>query len=410
MGEFLVLKSADEARALMTDFPPVGTERVALVAADGRVLAEDLSAPEDLPPWPRGVMDGYAVRAKDTFGASEAVPAFLKVRGAVPMGDVWRGTVGPGEAVAISTGGALPDGADAVVMIEYTQEGRGGELEVQKGVAPGDHVMRVGDDVRRGEPLLRAGRRLRPQDVAILAAFGVLEVPVRRRPRVAIVSTGNEIVPPEATPRPGQVRDMNQLALGAQARRCGCEPIFGGIVPDDAAALEAAVRRLVADADAVILSGGSSIGVRDLTASVLKAAGARVVFHGISVRPGKPTILARVGDTPVLGMPGVPVSAMVIFDVFVRPLLWRLAGEERRDPWPFRRRARLARRAPSIAGREDYLRVRLVAREDGALWAEPVLGGSAAVATLVGADGLVVVPSHAEGLAEGEEVEVLLHE
>lgn len=409
MAEFLELQSADGARALLRGFPPLPAERVALAQADGRVLAAEVVAPEDLPPRPRGVMDGYAVRAKDSFGASDAVPAFLRVVGAVPMGEVFPGAVAPGEAVAISTGGVLPDGADAVVMVEYTQEGEGGELEVHKGVAPGDNVLRAGDDVRRGERLLPAGRRLRPQDVAALAAFGIVEVAVHRRPRVGILSTGNEIVPPEAAPRPGQVRDMNQLALAAQVRRAGAEAVCAGIVRDDAAELAAAVRRLCAECDAVMLSGGSSVGTRDLTAGVFAAAGATIVFHGISVRPGKPTILARAGDKPILGMPGVPVSAMVIFDAFVRPLVWRLGGELERELWPARRRARVARRIPSQAGREDYVRARLVLR-DGAAFAEPILGGSAAVAPLVRADGLIVVPAAAEGLAEGEEVEVLLYE
>lgn len=404
---FLILESAEQARALLASFPPVAVERVPLAQADGRVLAAPFVTPEPLPPWPRGVMDGYAVRARDTFGASDAVPAFFQVIGAVPMGDVFTGQVGAGQAVAISTGGALPAGADAVVMIEYTQEGQGGELELHRGVAAGDNVLQVGDDVRAGEPLLAAGRRLRPQDIAALAAFGVVEVDVHRRPRVGILSTGNEIVPPSVVPRPGQVRDMNQLAMAAQARRAGADVICAGIARDDTAELHARTTELLATCDAVLLSGGSSVGVRDLTAGVLEAAGATIVFHGISVRPGKPTILARAGDKPILGMPGVPVSAMIIFDMFVRPLLWALGGELRRDPWPARRTARLSRRVPSLAGREDYLRVRL---SDDGVRADPILGGSSAVSTVVRADGLVVVPSGVEGLAEGDLVEVLLYD
>jgi molybdopterin molybdotransferase len=404
MPEFLILKTADEARRILAGFPAVGRERCALAEADGRVAAEDLTADEDVPPWPRATMDGYAVRARDTFGASDAVPAFLTVVGSVPMGDVLARALGPGEAAAIATGGVVPEGGDAVVMIEYTQAA-GEEIEVRRGAAAGENVMRPGDDVRRGEVIVPAGRRLRPQDVGVLAALGRTQVTVHRRPRVGIFSTGNEVVPPDQAPRPGQVRDVNASALAAQARRAGCEVELGGIVVDDEEAVAARAAELLERCDALLLSGGSSVGARDVTDRALGRIGAELVFHGISVRPGKPTILARAGDKPVLGMPGVPVSAMVIFDVFVAPLLWRLGGELRRSPWPARVRARLRRRSPSVAGREDYLRVRLA---DG--WAEPVLGGSAALGTLVRADGLVVVPAESEGVAEGDEVEVLLFE
>jgi molybdopterin molybdotransferase len=407
MSEFLILKSADEARALLAAVAPVGTEPIALDGADGRVLAVDVRAPEDLPPWPRATMDGYAVRARDSFGASEAVPAFLTLKGTVPMGGVLGVPVAPGETAAIATGGVLPEGTDAVVMVEYAQLA-GDDVELRRGAAAGENVMKPGDDLRRGELVLPAGRRLRPQDVGALAALGLTTVEVHRRPRVAIMATGNEVVPPDATPQPGQVRDVNSLALAAAARRAGAEVELAGIVRDDAAALTARVTELVARNDAVMLSGGSSIGARDLTGVALEAAGAETVFHGISVRPGKPTLFTRIDGKPVLGMPGVPVSALVIFEVFVRPMLWRLAGEPPgRDPWPVRRAARLRRRAPSVAGREDYLRVRLL-EGDGGPWAEPVLGGSAALGTLVRADGLVIVPAASEGVAEGDEVEVLL--
>ena len=405
MAEFLILKTAEEARAILDGFSPLGLEEVTLENADGRVLAAPIRAPEDLPAWPRAVMDGYAVRARDTFGASDAVPAFLRALGSVAMGESWTGPPpAAGQALAVPTGAVVPEPCDAVVMIEYTQTGAGEEVEIHRPVAPGENLSRPGDDVRRGDLLLDAGRRLRPADVGALAALGVLAIAANRRPRVAVLSTGNEVVPPEITPRPGQVRDVNAWILAAQARRAGCDVVRGGIVGDDAAALLTRSAELLAEADVLLLSGGSSVGVRDLTAGVLEALGAEILFHGISVRPGKPTILARLGPKPILGMPGVPASATVIFDAFVRPMLWRLGGEVGRDPWPARRRARLARRVPSVAGREDYVRVRLAA--DGR--AEPVLGGSSALSTLVRADGLLIVPAEAEGIAEGEDIEVCL--
>lgn len=408
MSDFLILKSASEARTILSGFLPVEVERVSLEQADGRVLGEDIQAPEDLPPWPRATMDGYAVRAKDSFGASESVPAFFTVRGAVPMGGVYPGKVGTGDAVAIATGGVLPDGADAVVMVEYTQGGQGAELEVRKSVAPGTNVIARGDDLGRGQALLPSGRRLRASDVGVLAAFGLVSVPVHRRPRVGILSTGNEVVSPTSTPAPGQVRDVNQYTMAAMARRVGAEVTLGGIVHDDPVELRQAIKALVLACDAVLVSGGSSIGTRDLTALVLAELGAEIVFHGISVRPGKPTILARHGKKPIVGMPGVPVSALVIFDVFVAPMLRRLGGEVAPETWPCRRPAFLSRKMPSVPGREDYLRVRVFVK-DGVTWAEPLLGGSAALATVLRADGLVVVPPESEGIGEGEAVDVWLY-
>jgi molybdopterin molybdotransferase len=408
MSDFLILKSASEARTILSGFLPVELERVPLETACGRVLAEDLRVPEDLPAWPRATMDGYAVRAADTFGASETVPAFFTVRGAVPMGGVFPGTLGVGDAVAIATGGVLPGGADAVVMVEYTQGGQGAELEVRRSVAPGANFIARGDDLGQGELLLSSGRRIRPCDIGGLAAFGLVSIPVYRRPRVGILSTGNEVVPPAEAPAPGQIRDVNQYTMAAMAQRLGADVVLGGIVRDDPDELRPAIKSLVNACDAVLVSGGSSIGTRDLTALVLAEVGAEIVFHGISVRPGKPTILARQGRKPILGMPGVPVSALVIFDVFVAPLLRRLAGEVVSDPWPLRRQARMSRKIPSIPGREDYVRVRLCDK-DGATWAEPLLGGSAALATVLRADGLVVVPPESEGIDEGASVEVWLY-
>ncbi|MBI4510108.1 MAG: molybdopterin molybdotransferase MoeA [Deltaproteobacteria bacterium] len=406
MGEFLNLKSVAQAREILREFEPVDVETVNLQEADGRVCATDIRAREDMPSSARAAMDGYAVRAKDTFGASDAVPSFLRVRGSVPMGDVFPDSVGAGEAVGISTGGVVPLGADAVVMVEYTSEGEGDELEIHKGVAPGENVIRPAEDIRKEDVVIPAGRRLRPQDVGALAAFGIPQLTVYRRPRVAILSTGNEIVAPTETPRPGQVRDVNQYALAAQAKKDGACVLLGGVARDDAAEIAARCAGLLEQSDMLILSGGSSVGVRDLTASVLEGLGAEILFHGISVRPGKPTILSRVGKKPVLGMPGVPVSALVIYDMFVRPLTWRMGGERDREEWPARVKARMTRRVPSVAGREDYLRVRLISR-NGETWAEPIMGGSAIISTMLKANGYVVIPSHAEGVAEGEDVEVL---
>ena len=384
---------------------------MALADAVGRVLAEPFAAPADLPGERRSVMDGFAVRGADVRRASDLFPVVLSVAGTVPMGDVFPRGVGPGEAVALATGGWLPEGADTGVMGAHVVSLDGGaRVEISRAVVPGANVVERGEDLARGAAVLPAGRRLRPQDLAMLATFGVTAVDVHRRPRVAVLSTGNELCDPGATPRPGQVRDANQTALAAQVRAAGCDVTQAGIIPDDTMALKRAIARALADYDAVILSGGSSVGTRDLSGEVfatLPAPG--VLFHGIHIRPGKPTLFARAGGKPVVGMPGFPTSSLIVFDVFIRPMLWRLGGEQARDPWPARRQARLARAQASVVGREDYLRVRLVNR-DGDLWAEPLAGGSAALSNVVRADGLVRVDAARAELPAGELVEVLMYQ
>jgi len=406
----LTLIPADDARRIVAETPPVGRERVTIGAALGRVLAEPFKAPADLPGERRAVMDGYAVRGADVRGASAGWPVVLAVAGTVPMGEVFPRGVGTGEAVAIATGGWLPAGADAVVMVEHTVSLDGGaRVEISRAVTPGANVVERGEDLARGAAVLPAGRRLRPQDLAMLATFGVTSFDVHRRPRVAVLSTGNELCAPTETPRPGQVRDANQTALGAQVTAAGCDVTYGGIIPDDAYTLRRAITRMLDEHDAIILSGGSSIGTKDVSADALadlEAPG--ILFHGIDIRPGKPTLFARAGSKPVVGMPGFPTSSLIVFDAFIRPMLWRLGGEAARDPWPARRSARIGREHRSVVGREDYLRVRLVERE-GALWADPLPGGSATLSNVVYADGLVRVDAAVPGLAAGDPVDVLLY-
>ena len=405
----LTLLAADEARRILAETPPVGHERVPLAASSGRVLAAPFDAPADLPGERRSVMDGFAVRASDVRGAAAASPVTLAVIGNVPMGEVFAGAIGAGQAVAIATGGVVPDGGDAVVMVEHTAAAGGAGVQVSREVAVGANVVQPGEDVTRGGRLLPAGRRLRPQDVAVLATFGVTNVDVFRRPRVAVMSTGNELCPPGETPRPGQVRDSNGVTMAAQAAAAGCDVTLAGIVRDEAAALRREVARLLADHDAVILSGGSSIGTKDLSADALAdLEPPGILFHGIDIRPGKPTLVARAGAKPVIGMPGFPTSSLVVFDAFIRPMLWRLGGETARETWPARRAARITREHRSVVGREDYLRVRLVDR-DGATWAEPLPGGSATLSNVVLADGLVLVAAATPALAAGDAVEVLLY-
>jgi molybdopterin molybdotransferase len=433
MASPLTLIPAATARRIMLETPPVGTEVVSLREAGGRVLAAPFAAREDLPTHARSVMDGYAVRASDVTGAQARTPAILRVVGTVPMGGVFAGRIASGETVGISTGGFLPLGADAVVMIEHTRVPDGGGdadgagagasagaspslVEIDRSISAGTNVIQRGEDVVAGASLLSAGRRLRPQDIAALATFGLAQVAVYRRPRIAVLSTGNELCAVTDTPAPGQVRDVNQWVLGTEVEATGACATYGGITRDDPSALAEAIARLLPTHDGLILSGGSSVGVKDVSGVVMgQLDPPGVLFHGIDIRPGKPTIFARVGDKPVIGMPGFPTSSMVVFDAFVRPMLWRLGGEIGRDPWPTQRRARILRAISSTIGREDYVRVRFVTRADQAsseaatdTWVEPLAGGSSAISNLIFADGLVRIEAACDEVAEGDWVDVAL--
>ncbi|HWR98671.1 MAG TPA: gephyrin-like molybdotransferase Glp [Candidatus Methanoperedens sp.] len=383
---------------------PRAPERVPLLDALGRALARDAVAAIDVPHFTRAAMDGYAVAAADTFGASESQPAYLTLRGAVAMGTAPGERVNAGEALRIATGGMLPHGADAVVMWERTRESDD-LLEVYRPVAPGEHVVTVGEDVREGERVLAAGRVLRPADVGLLAGLGQIELDVVRRPRVAVVSTGDELVGPEQTPGPGQIRNVNQFSLGAWVRRCGGEPLLLGRVPDDAERILERVRHGLAAADLVLISGGSSAGARDLTRAVVETLGEPgLLYHGIAVRPGKPTVVGAHRGVPVFGLPGHPISAMVIFLVLVRPLLERMLGVPAGESG-INVLARLADNLPSQAGREDYYQVTLRAAAGG-MEAVPVFRKSGLVTAMVRGRGMVRVPAEREGLEAGELVEV----
>lgn len=386
---------------------PRATERVRTEDALGRVLAEDLRSPGSLPTFRRSTMDGFAVRAADTFGASEGLPAYLTVVDEVLMGRPAERDPRLGEAVRIATGGMLPDGADAVVMVEHTQDVDDSTIEVLRPVAPGEHVIQVGEDVNTGDHLLAAGHVLRPQDVGGLLALGIVEVTVATRLRVGIISGGDEIVAPDAEPGPGQIRDVNSYTIAALVERAGHTPVRMGIVPDVYESLEQAARDGLKQVDVLILSAGSSVSTRDMTAQVIASLGTPgVLVHGVSLKPGKPTILAMIGETPVFGLPGNPVSCMVTFDLFVAPTLHRLAGRPTGDHRQSLA-ARLTRNVASAPGREDYFQVRVERREDG-LWAEPIFGKSNLIYTLVKADGMVRIDLDTSGLTEGQWVQVIL--
>ena len=407
MKEFFKVTDLKKVLEYTSDFPRVKTEDVPLPEATGRVLAADIFSEVDLPDFMRSTMDGYAISASSTFGASEANPAYLTIRGSVSMGESPAFPVGPGEAAKISTGGMLPDGTDSVVMIEHTETIDKTTIEVYRSVAPGQNVMEKGEDISMGAVLVSDGKRLRAQETGLLAAFGQETVRVYKKPVIGIISTGDEIVPIDETPAPGQIRDINIYTLSDLVKNAGAEPATFGIVRDDFDDLFEKCTLALEKADMVLISGGSSVGTRDFTIQVLAALpDAQILVHGISISPGKPTILAKSHHYAIWGLPGQVVSAMVVFEVVVKPFIEQISGLSIKEKKDFKLPALLSRNISSSQGRADYIRVRLN-EIDGALWAEPILGKSGLINTMVKADGLIEIGVNTEGLDKGTEVEVI---
>ena len=421
LGRSGVVSREDALRVLDGQLvvPELPSEDCSLSSALGRILAHDVVAPFDQPAFDRSTMDGFAVRSGDTFGAAESRPALLSVAGDIPMGVMPSSGIGKGACMKIATGGALPEGADAVVMFEQTQRVDDRSIEVVKAVAPGENVSATGEDMRRGEAVFRAGHVIRPQDMAALAGMGMTRVPVIAKPRVAIISTGNEIVPADTVPGPGQIRDSNSYNLEGLIALAGGVAVRKGILPDDYHRLRAALTDAMKDCRIILFTGGSSVGTADFTARVINDLGPPgVLVHGVSIKPGKPLIIGLVRDAgdrasiPVFGLPGHQAAVSICFEVFVKPVLARFTGEVPNPVlagFPVQRTvmAKLSRSIASSPGREDHVRVTLEKREDG-LWARPVFGASGLISTLVKAVGTVVVPVNTIGIEAGDEVEVRL--
>jgi len=407
MKEFFDVKTIEQALEYTAHFVRMGTEHIPLTESAGRILAEDIRSDTDLPEFARSIMDGYAVNGASTFGAGEGNPAYLEIVGTVAMGQLPDFSVGPGQAVRISTGGLLPQGADSVVMIEHTAAIDDNTIEVYRSVAPGQNMVAAGEDLKKGEQLLADGCKIRPPESGLLAALGKTRVKVYKVPRIGIISTGDEIVAVDARPGPGQIRDINTYTLAGLVGQTGAAAIPLGIVKDDYESLRAKCAEALEQYDMVIVSGGSSVGARDYTIDIIAALqDAQILFHGISISPGKPTILARVGQKAFWGLPGHVVSAMIVFSQIVTPFIEYISGFAGRNSGRFQLTARLSRNVASAQGRVDFVRVRLERRGD-TLWAEPVLGKSGLISTMVKADGLIAIGIGTEGLEKGAAVQVI---
>ena len=401
----LHVKTPEEVLALIkTEFEAVaGTETVSLAAAMGRVLAEDIAATEYVPDFDRSTVDGYAVRARDTFGCTDAIPAILTRQGEVFMGQGAEMKLEADCCVAVPTGGAVPAGADSVVMVEFTEDYGDGTIGMLKSVAPGQNMIFRGDDVYPGKPILQKGRVLSSQDIGALAAIGRVQVPVVKQLRVGVISTGDELVPPEATPGPGQVRDVNSPMLEAMLGAFGVQVVNYGIVIDDEPLLREKVEQAVSECDAVLLSGGSSVGVKDAACRIIESMGS-LLLHGIAIKPGKPTILGKTGCKPLVGLPGHPVAAYFITKLFVLPLLSQLMGRKQEG---YTTTAKITESVSANHGRAQYHCCRLE-RRDGALYAYPIRGKSGLITTLAGADGYFCIDRDCEGLPKFADIQVTI--
>jgi molybdopterin molybdotransferase len=407
MSHFFKVKSLDEVLSLTRLFDPTDIETVDIREAFSRILAADVAAPRDMPGFRRATMDGFAVNASATFGASESTPAWLEIQGTVLMGQVPDFDLTPGKAARISTGGMLPGGADAVVMVEHTQTIDDTSVEIYKSVAPLQHVIDANEDFASGDMVLAAGTFIRPQEAGLAAGMGIAILPVHRVPVVGIISTGDEIVPIDQDPSPGRIRDINSYSLSGFVQEAHAHVIGYGIVNDDPDQLRLVCEKALAETDMVLISGGSSVGTRDYTVEVLSSLpDTRILVHGMSVSPGKPTILAKSGTKPVWGLPGQVVSAMVVMKMVVIPFLQRIQGY--RAPRPLVRvPAKLTRNVASAQGRRDFVRVILKTGETG-LTAKPVLGKSGLIRTMVLADGLLDIGENLEGLEKDVLTQVIL--
>lgn len=411
--QFLEVVSAEEARARFErhlDLTPLPGEAVPLAAALGRVLAGDVLAPNDVPPFDRAGVDGFAVAAADTAGASDAVPRRLGLNGEVLVcGHAPALVVGGGTATAIATGGVMPRGADAVVMIEYTElveTPEGPAVDIRRAVAPGAFVSYAGSDIARGETLLRRGTTIGSREIGMLAACGIAEVAVVRRPKVAVLSTGDELVQPGEALRPGAVYDSNGAIIAAAIAEAGGEPVACGAFPDDEAVLEAAVRRALAASDLVVLSGGTSKGAGDLSHRIVARLGAPgVLVHGVALKPGKPLCLGATEGKPIVVLPGFPTSAIFTFHAFVAPVIRARAGRKAEAVRSVE--ATVPVRIASELGRKEFVLVALVAREDG-LVAFPSAKGSGAVTSFSQSDGFIEVDALASALDAGTAARVTL--
>jgi len=407
---FRRLMTFDEAKKVISErLKPetLGEEETPLLKAYNRVLMENVVSALDIPPFHRSTVDGYAVKAADTFGAEENQPEKLRLCGVVNVGEQPKIKVGKGEAAEIVTGAPIPEGADAVVMVEDTDR-TGAELRVYRAVTRGENVMKRGTDIKKGETVLKTGQVLGASAIGVLAALGLTKVKVFKVPVVAVLSTGAEVTEPGKELPAGKIYDINAYSLSTAVQESGGNPVYLGVVPDDKAELRKALEHALASADMVLTSGGVSVGPKDLTPQIVDSLGEPgLIVCGIAVKPGKPTTVALVGRKPVFALPGHPTSALLMFHLLVRPVIHGMSG--RTAPEVQAVKALAAARMFSAKGRRTFVMVTLKRDEFNRFVAAPVeTGASGAITTLAKADGFVEIPENQQFVDAGEEVPVAL--
>ncbi|UCH01619.1 MAG: molybdopterin molybdenumtransferase MoeA [Candidatus Bathyarchaeota archaeon] len=412
MKRFVKLTRIDRALHLFFEqvqIEPISSETVPLTTSVARILAEDVVARFDVPGFSRSAVDGYALKAQDTIGASSTNPLVLDVIGVVEIGWPAKTALSQHQSVYIDTGAVLPNGANAVIMAEYTESIGNNKIEIYRALTPGENVSFRGEDVKKGERILLRGTVLRPQDVGVLSALGYSQVKVVRRPKIAILSTGNELIDAGEKWEKGKIIDTNRPILISMVKELGGEPIDLGIAKDEFKEIQSKVVYGLNVSDMVLVSGGTSVGAKDLMPTVinsLKKPG--ILVHGLCMKPGKPTALAAAGNQPIVLLPGFPVAAMVSFNAVVIPIVLKLCGTNSLPFWNRVVHAKMTRRIPSSLGNKTFTRV-LVKYMKGKFVAEPLrTSGSGVISSMIRANGLVAIPENKEGLEAGEEVEVIL--
>jgi molybdenum cofactor synthesis domain-containing protein len=410
MEMFKKLLTFDQAQRVVRrhfDPKPLGVEEISLLQAYNRVLAEDISATLNIPPFNRSTVDGYAVKAEDTFGADENKPVKLKIRGTVNAGEQPKIAVTHGTLAEIVTGAPIPEGADAVVMAEYTEQ-KDNHICIYNAVAKNENIMKAGADIKKGEKVLKAGQPLGSGEIGVLAALGDTKVKVYAVPRVAVLSTGGEITEPGRKLLPGKIYDINAYSLSTGVLESGGKPVYLGVFPDDMTELQKALRHALASADMVITSGGVSVGPKDVMPQTLDSVGKPgVIVCGVAIKPGKPTTVALIGEKPVFSLPGHPTSALLVFHLLVRPIIQRMVGIEVKKSSSVK--ACAAMRMFPARGRRTFIMVKLRRDESNRLVAEPVVAGlSGAITTLARADGFVELAENQQFIDANEEVVVSL--
>lgn len=405
--ELLKVKTIDEMKKIIKSTfinLKLKTEKISINEGLNRVLGEDISSTMNVPHFNRSVVDGYAVKLTDVQGASTAIPGFLRIAGEVLMGKETHLVLNQGETIYVPTGGMIPVGTEAMVMIEYCEKLGDNDLAIYENAGSNENIMLIGDDIKIGECVFKKGHLMRPQDIGVLSALGYLEVDVFKLPRVTIISTGDEIIRPGEVPKPGEIIDINTPALGAVTQRLGAQVIFMGYARDDCDIIQQSVKEGLKNSDIVILSGGSSMGEKDYTVKVIDNLG-EVLLHGLAVKPGKPTILGIVDGKPVVGLPGQPASAIMVYMIILRELMTIFYGQ---DQFKYQTiQGRLMDNIHAAPGRRTFQTI-AIKEVNGSIEVRPTYGKSGMITLLSYSDGYIEITENEEGKNAGDLVQVTL--